>query len=88
MQGLLVQIWNVIVRKDRAMAQAVSRWPLTAAVRVRIQVNPVGFVVDKGIGFSPSPSVFLCRYHSTVGTTLMKIKKIVLPFIHSSRDEQ
>jgi hypothetical protein len=29
------------------MAQAVSRRPLTAAARVRTQVNPVGFVVDK-----------------------------------------
>jgi hypothetical protein len=31
----------------RAMAQAVSRRPLTAAARVRAQVNPMGFVVDK-----------------------------------------
>jgi hypothetical protein len=29
------------------MAQAVSRQPLTAAARVRAQVKPVGFVVDK-----------------------------------------
>jgi hypothetical protein len=29
------------------MAQAVSCRPLTAAARVRTQVNPVGFVVDK-----------------------------------------
>jgi hypothetical protein len=29
------------------MAQAVSRRPLTAAARVRAQVNPVGFVVYK-----------------------------------------
>jgi hypothetical protein len=31
----------------RAMAQAVSRRPLTAVAWVRVQVNPVGFVVDK-----------------------------------------
>jgi hypothetical protein len=31
----------------RAIAQAVSRRPLTAAARVRAWVNPVGFVVDK-----------------------------------------
>jgi hypothetical protein len=31
----------------RAMAQAVSRRPLTATAWVRAQVNPVGFVVDK-----------------------------------------
>jgi hypothetical protein len=29
------------------MAQAVSCRPLTAAARVRAQVNPAGFVVDK-----------------------------------------
>jgi hypothetical protein len=33
--------------KGRAMAQAVSRRPLTAAVRVRARVNQVGFVVEK-----------------------------------------
>jgi hypothetical protein len=31
----------------RAVAQAVSRRPLTAAAWFRAQVNPVGFVVDK-----------------------------------------
>jgi hypothetical protein len=31
----------------RAMVQAVSRRPLTAAAWVRAQVNPVGFVVEK-----------------------------------------
>jgi hypothetical protein len=44
------------------MAQAVGRRLLTAAARVRAQVNVVGLVVDKvgdtGTGFSPSPSVF------------------------------
>jgi hypothetical protein len=29
------------------MAEAVSRWHLTAAARVRAQVNPVGFVVEQ-----------------------------------------
>jgi hypothetical protein len=62
----------------RAMAQAVSRRPLTAAAWVRAQVNPVGFVVDKvalGQGLSPSSSVFPCQYHSTVNSTFPKIKK-------------
>jgi hypothetical protein len=31
----------------RAIAQAVSRWPLASAARVRTRVNPVGFVVDR-----------------------------------------
>jgi hypothetical protein len=70
----------------RAMAKAVSRWPLTVAARVRAQVNPVEFVVDKvalGQVFPPSPSVFPCQYHSTVGSIFPKIKKKVLSFTHS-----
>jgi hypothetical protein len=39
---------------------------------VRAQVNPVGFVVDKvALG-----QVFPCQYHSTMGSTFPKIKKI------------
>jgi hypothetical protein len=34
-------------RKGRAMAQAVSRWLPTAAARVRVWAEHVGFVVDK-----------------------------------------
>jgi hypothetical protein len=59
------------------MAQAVSRRPLTAAAQVRVQVNPVGFVVDKvALG-----QVFLRvlwfshQYHSTMGSNFPKIKK-------------
>jgi hypothetical protein len=33
--------------KSCAVAQAVSRRPLTAAARVHAQVNPMGFVADK-----------------------------------------
>jgi hypothetical protein len=33
--------------QGRAMAEAVSRRPLTAAARVRARVYSVGFVVDK-----------------------------------------
>jgi hypothetical protein len=43
-------------------------------------------------GFSQSSSVFPCQYHSTVGSTFPKIKKIVLSLIysplHSSGDGQ
>jgi hypothetical protein len=34
-------------KQGRAIAQAVSRWLLTAAARVRARVWQVGFVVDK-----------------------------------------
>jgi hypothetical protein len=38
---------ELIVVFGRAMAQVVSRRPLTAAAWDHAQVNPVGFVVDK-----------------------------------------
>jgi hypothetical protein len=53
----------------RAMAQVVSRRPLTAEDRVRARVNPCGICGGQSgsrTGFSPSSSVFSCQYHSTV----------------------
>jgi hypothetical protein len=55
--------------EGRAVAQAVSRWPLTAEVRVRARVDPCGICGGQsgtGAGFSPSSSVFPCQYHSTI----------------------
>jgi hypothetical protein len=57
------------VAAGRAMAQAVSRQPLTAESRVRTRVNPCGICDGQsgtGTGFSPSSLVFPCQYHSTV----------------------
>jgi hypothetical protein len=48
-----------------AMAQVVSRRPLTAEARVRTRVNPCGICGGQsgtGTGFSPSFSVFPCQY--------------------------
>jgi hypothetical protein len=49
----------------RAMAQAVSRRPLTAEARVRSRVSPRGIYGGQsgtGTGFSPSTSVFPCPF--------------------------
>jgi hypothetical protein len=51
-----------------AIAQAVSRRLLNAEARVRVQCTPCGIYGGQsgtGTGFSPSPSVFPCHYHST-----------------------
>jgi hypothetical protein len=51
------------------MAEVVSRRPLTAETWVRARVNPCricGGQSGTGTGFSPSCSVYPCRYHSTV----------------------
>jgi hypothetical protein len=60
-----------------AMAQAVSRRPLTVVARVRTRVSPVGFVVDKvALGHVFLRVLWFSRqYHSTVGSTFPKIKK-------------
>jgi hypothetical protein len=53
----------------RAMAQVVSRRPLTAEARVRARVNPCGICGGQsgtGTGSSPSSTVFPCQHHSTI----------------------
>jgi hypothetical protein len=53
----------------RAVAQVVSRRPLTPEARIRAWVNPCGICGEQsgtGTGFSPSSSVFPSQYHSTV----------------------
>jgi hypothetical protein len=52
----------------RDIAQAVSRWLFTAETWVRSQGSPCGIYGGQnntGTGFPPSPSVYLCQYHST-----------------------
>jgi hypothetical protein len=53
----------------RAMAQAVSRRPLTAEDRIHSLVSTCGICGGQGgtgAGFSPSSWDLLCHYHSTV----------------------
>jgi hypothetical protein len=50
-----------------AVAQTISRRPLTAEVRVRTRVNSCGICgaqSSTGRGYSPSSSVLPCQYHS------------------------
>jgi hypothetical protein len=42
-----IQVKSVTATPDRAVAQAVSRWLPTAAVRVRVRAEHVVLVVDK-----------------------------------------
>jgi hypothetical protein len=55
--------------RKHAIAQADSRWTLTADARVHAPVSPCGICDGQsgtGTGFSPSSSVFACQYHSTI----------------------
>jgi hypothetical protein len=52
-----------------AKAQAVSRRFLTAEGRDRCRLSPYGIrggQTGTGTGFSPSSSIFLCKYHSSM----------------------
>jgi hypothetical protein len=58
---LLTGNMHVTLSMGRAMAQVVSRRPLTAEARVRARLNPCGICGGQsgtGTRFSPSSSVF------------------------------
>jgi hypothetical protein len=67
-------LWSPLQRTNptgegRAVAQAVSRLPLTAEAKVRARVSPCAIYGGKsgtGTDFSQSSSVFPCQYHSTL----------------------
>jgi hypothetical protein len=64
---LIGRLLNMFI--GRAMAQVVSRRPLTAEAWVCARVNPCGICGGQsgtGTGFSPSSSVFPSIYHSAV----------------------
>jgi hypothetical protein len=68
-----------VTDKGRAMAQAVSRRPLTAECRV----NPCGICGGQsgtGTGISPSTLIFPCQFHFT-GTPLHGKPKKTIIFI-------
>jgi hypothetical protein len=62
----------------RAMAQAVSRRPLTTEARVRSRVSSCGIFGGQSgneTGFSPTTSIFPCQFHSTGAPLQGKMKK-------------
>jgi hypothetical protein len=68
----------------RLTAQAVSRRPPTAEVRVRSRVSPCGVCGGQSgttTGLSPSTSVFPCQFHSTGAPLLGKGQKITIIII-------
>jgi hypothetical protein len=70
--------------RRRAMAQAVSRRPLTAEARVRSLVSPCGICgghSGTGTGFFPS-TVFLCQFHST-GAPLLGKRIVFITRLHN-----
>jgi hypothetical protein len=63
------------------MAQAVSRRPLNAEARFRSRVIPCGIWRGQsgtGTGFTPSTSVFPCKFHSTITPLDGKTKKLII----------
>jgi hypothetical protein len=55
--------------ESRAVAQAVSRRPLTAEALVRARHSLSGICGGQSgawTGFSPSSLIFTCQYHSTM----------------------
>jgi hypothetical protein len=69
---------------SRAMAQAVSRRPLTAETWVRSRGSLCGICggqIGTGAGFSASTSVFPCQFHSTAAPLQGKTEKKLIIFI-------
>jgi hypothetical protein len=82
---LVQQCLNQLRQLGRAMAQAVSRRPLTAEVRVHPRSVHVGFMVDKVALGQVFPRVLRfsppCQFNSTGAPLLGKMKKLIFLFI-------
>jgi hypothetical protein len=65
------------------MDQAVGRRPLTAQARLRFRVSLCGICGGQsgtGTGFSPSTSVFPCKFNSTSAPLQGKMKNLIIFF--------
>jgi hypothetical protein len=79
-----VTSFKAINTKGYAMAEAISRRPLTAEARIRSRVSPCvicGGQIGTGTGSSPRTSGFPCQFHSTAATLLGKVQNIIFIFI-------
>jgi hypothetical protein len=64
----VVTLYIYVSKKGRALAEAVTPWPLKAEARVRSlasRYDICGRQPGTGTGFFHSTSIFLCQYHST-----------------------
>jgi hypothetical protein len=75
--GVLAAMVGWMINDEQAVPWLNHR-PLTAEVRVRSRVSPCGICggqSDTGTGFSPSTSVFPCKFHSTGALLHAKMRK-------------
>jgi hypothetical protein len=83
--AIVEELVEVTLDLGRAMAQAVSRRPLTTEARgFDPGSSPCGIFGGQsgtGTGFSPSTSVFPCQFHSTGPPLKWKTGKNVIIFI-------